>query len=99
MTRGTTPTLVFKVPFNTDLLDKVYITFAQREKVILNKELSDCECDENILSVHLTQEDTLLFNKTYELQIQVRAKLADGNALVSKLIKKHVSDILKDGVI
>ena len=97
--RGTTPRLDFTLPFNTDLIDKAYITFHQKDRQAIEKVKSDCEIDTNKLILTLTQTDTLKLVSSVPVKIQVRALLIDGSAVASKVIEKSVNDVLKDGEI
>lgn len=99
MIRGTTPKLEFRLPFNVDLLAEVWVTLAQRGEVIINKELEECDCDENMLSVQLTQEETLLLECECKTEIQVRVKTLENEALASDIITVNTDRILKEGVI
>lgn len=99
MIRGTTPLLEFTLPFETSLLAEAWVTLAQNEEVVLNKELEMCECDGCILSVKLTQEETLLLDCNCKTEIQVRVRTHAGDALASDIIKVGTERILKDGVI
>ena len=99
MIRGTTPTMVFSLPFNTGVISVAHITFMQRGKVVLDKELHECKCNENEVEITLTQEETLLFSSGYFIEAQVRARNNAGEALASDIIKIPAERILKDGVI
>lgn len=99
MYRGTTPKLVFTLPFDTNLIDKAYITFFQKDRQAIEKEKSDCEIDTNKLILTLSQTDTLKLVSNVPVKIQVRALLTDGSAIASKVIEKHVEDVLRDGEI
>ena len=52
----------------------------------------------NIISVYLSQKDTLLFMEGI-VTIQIRAKFSDGSAIASSLIRTSTYEILKDGEI
>lgn len=97
--RGTTPKFTFTLPFDTSLIDKVYITFYQRDRKSIEKEISDCELSYNKLTLKLTQNDTLSLVSNVDVQIQIRALLTDGSAVASKVNYKKVADVLKDGEI
>ena len=99
MMRGTTPTLEFTVPFNTNILAEAWVTLSQNREVILNKELEDCACSERTLSVKLTQEETLRLNCDCKTEIQVRVRTIEGEAMASEIITVNTDRILKDGVI
>lgn len=98
MIRGTTPTLEFILPFDTSLISEAYVTLAQAGDVVLDKPLSECALDGNKMTVKLTQGDTLKL-KTGLIEIQIRAKTIDGDAIASDIILTSAQKILKDGVI
>lgn len=99
MVRGTTPTLKFIFPVNTNLIEKCYITFVQGRDTVLEKTKEDCEVLETELHLPLTQEETLKFDDNDEIEIQIRVKTTDGKARATQIIKTHASRILKDGEI
>lgn len=99
MIRGTTPTLEFTMPFDTDALAEAWVTLSQNEEVILNKELCDCSVDKRKLSVRLTQEETLKLQCDCITEIQVRVRTLEDEALASDIIRVDTARILKDGVI
>lgn len=97
--RGTTPTLAFKLPFQADLLTEAWITLAQNKCEILTKELSDCTVQDDIISVKLTQAETMMLCANDMTQIQIRALTEDGNALASVVINVKTEAIIKGGEI
>lgn len=99
MIRGTTPTLRFTLPFNTSELTDVWITFAQNHKTIIEKTLDDCRCEDNVITLILSQKDTLILDDSYRVQIQIRAKTNGDNAIASVIFSETVKRILKDGEI
>lgn len=99
MIRGTTPLLEFTLPFETSLLAEAWVTLSQNKEVVLNKKLDMCKCEGCILSVKLTQEETLLLNCDCNTEIQVRVRTLEGEALASDIIRVGTDRILKDGVI
>lgn len=99
MIRGTTPTLEFTLPFDTSLLAEAYVTFAQNKEVILDKKLSECQCVENTLIVKLTQEETLKLKCDCLVEMQIRAKDLNENAIASDIMVESPNRILKEGVI
>ena len=99
MIRGTTPTLEFIIPFDTGQLAEAFVTLSQNEVIIIDKALTECQCNENKLSVRLTQEETLKLQCDCTTEIQIRAKTLEGEAIASQIIKVNTERILKDGVI
>ena len=99
MIRGTTPTLEFTIPFNTSVLAEAFVTLSQNGKVVLDKALHECNCEERKLSVKLSQEETLMLDCNCKTEIQVRARTLDDEALASDIVVVGTERILKDGVI
>lgn len=99
MIRGTTPTHTFNLPFDTYLIDKIKISYAQDGNVVLTKEKDDCTLQGNSVKVRLTQEETLKFNARYKVQIQVRVLTTESDSLASKIYERSMEDILEEGVL
>lgn len=99
MIRGTTPTLEFKLPFDTGQLSCAWVTISTDGAVVIDKPLHECGCAGNVLTLKLTQEDTLKLQCDSIAEIQIRAKTLGGEAIASKIIRVGVERILKDGVI
>jgi hypothetical protein len=96
--RGTTPHLTFTLPFDTSLINVLWITFSQNNVEVFTIEKSDCQLKDDVISVKLKQKQTLMLNNEMPLEIQLR--INDGNdALTSDIIKTTVGRILKDGEI
>ena len=98
MIRGTTPTHIFELPFDTDLIDKVKVIYAQDDEIIVTKEQTACECAANVVSVKLTQEETLKFDCRKSVQIQMRVLTKDGDALASEIKLVDVEKCLESKV-
>lgn len=99
MIRGTTPTLEFVLPFETSNLAEAFVTLAQGGEVLIDKCLTDCKCNSELLTVRLTQEDTLKLHAKLNTEIQIRAKTISGDAVASDVFVVATEKILKDGVI
>jgi len=99
MIRGTTPTLAFKLPFDTSMCSCVWVTFAQGDKEVFTKETAACSLDGDMVTVKLTQEETLSFDCKQILQIQIKALTLGGDALASDIIETSVAKCLKGEVI
>lgn len=100
MRRLTTPTHIFNIPFETDLIEKMRIVYAQSEEIILTKELSDCVLSDKSVSVTLTQEETYLFdNKKHAVEIQLHILTTGGDSVVSNIIRVLVEKCLDTEVL
>lgn len=95
--RGTTPVNTFNV--NVDLREAtIYVSYAQRGRVIVEKTGHDLFVTETSIETTLTQEETLCF-RPGEVRIQIRYVMSDGTADASNIIETTSEEILKDGVI
>lgn len=99
MRQGTTPKHTFTLPFDTGIVAKVRVVYAQRDDVKIVKTEADAEMDGNVLSVKLTQEDTLQLNCSLKTHIQVRVVTHDGDALVSDIITVNTERCLDSEVL
>lgn len=99
MYRGTTPTLSFKLPFDTSDLSAAWVTLAQDGRVIIDKPMSDCVLEGSVLAVTLTQEETLKLTAENRTEVQLRVKTTDGIAMASTIWRVETEKILKDEVI
>lgn len=96
--RGTTPTHVFDVDMNLTTAEEIYITYRQSKGRTVEKTLNDISVSEDQISTHLTQADTLVFSPYDGLvEIQIRAKYADGSAIASSKMYAEILPVLKDG--
>lgn len=99
MFRGTTPTVVFRLPVDTAMLAEAWVTFSQNEVTVIDKELKDLVLAGNALIVKLTQEETLMLDHEAIVEMQVRVRSVDGEAVTSDIMRDTVERILKEGVI
>ena len=98
--RGTTPELTFNLPFETDTIKSLYVTFTDKEKnVLLEKTEADFTLSGSTIKGELSQEETLLFEERTKVRMQIRILTTDGKALKSKVFVIDVDELLKDGVI
>ena len=97
--RGTTPLLEFLLPFDASELAEACITLSQQDTEVLSKYLADCRREQQLLSVRLSQEETLLLESRFPTEIQLRARTLQGEALASEVWAVPTKRLLKDGVI
>ena len=97
--RGATISNIFTVPVDLTTAVKMYITYDQFGRTVLEKTIEDCTIETNKITVDLSQEDSLKFAENKKVKIQIRAKLSDGSAHVSKIIETTAGELLKEGVI
>lgn len=94
MRQGTTPTHTFQLPFEVQNADKLLITYAQRDEVVLQKTREDCTVDGKTVETTLTQEETFQFDPKGAVQIQLRILTEAGDALVSEIMTVSVQRCL-----
>jgi hypothetical protein len=99
MIRGTTPTHVFQLPFETKLLKEVRISYAQDNKIVMEKKTEDCKMEGDTISVTLSQEETLLFSHGSVVELQLKVSTEAGNCLATPIIRKHIDEILNQEVL
>lgn len=102
MIRGTTPTLLFNLPFSASIIKSAEITIKYIDglkKVLITKYLADCELGETSISTKLTQEETLQFPAPAMVQVQLRILTTDDTALATEIYKVSVKKLLADEVI
>lgn len=97
---GSTPTYTFTLPTAMEDVAEVKVTFAQGS-VAVSKKLADCQMAENILTLKLSQEDTLSFCEgVVEIQIKVLiSKGDDMNVLVSDPMYDQATRCLDEEVL
>lgn len=100
MRRGTTPTCTFRSSVDLTEAVVIYVTFRQhRTRVEYSLEDDNVEVTSTSVAVTLTQADTLKFSSDENLEIQVRAKFADGKAIESNIVTTTMGRVLKEGEI
>ena len=101
MRRGTTPTLTFTTEYAAADIAACYVTFEQRGAVVLEKAMGDSgiTVSDNLITVNLTQEETLAMTTVDTCKAQIRIVLTNGNAVASNIVQFCVCPVLKDGEI
>lgn len=99
MRRGTTPTHTFTIPFDTAMVDKIEIVYAQGDMEVLRKGTEDCTLEGQTITTQLTQNDTFLFNTANNVQIQLRIMDKDGNVFGSDIMVVSCKKCLSNEVL
>lgn len=98
MRQGTTPTIQITInEIDLNEMQNIYVVFEQNG-YILKKESSDLNIEGNIISVSLTQEETLNF-KEGTCNIQLRMITKGGVAIASPIKTTKVYRVLNKEVI
>lgn len=96
---GTTPTHTFTIPFESDLIADLRITYSQKNKKIFTKRFEDVEIVGNDINITLTQEETFNFKEKELVFIQLKIKTVDDQVFNSDLILMRVEPALDGEVI
>ena len=101
MRRGTTPTIVFHLPFNVSEIRNVEVYFAQNDELLVEKGKEECVLSGTTLAVTLTQEETLRFDSedNGKIEMQLRFVYNDGAVEATTIVKEKAKKRLKDGEI
>lgn len=96
--RGTTPTHTFNT--NIDLTgSKVFITYTQKGQTVLEKTNDEVMIYDDHIDVTLSQTDTLSFNRSSIVSMQIRYVTDKGKAGASNIMTASVGELLKEGEI
>ena len=102
MFRATTPTHTFTIPFSTDKIKEIRITYRQNGKTVLQKTEADCTLTDTAIKITLTQQETLLFNvgsANDRVYIQLRVLTTTGQVLASDIVNVRVKACLDEEVL
>lgn len=102
MIRGTTPTLLYDLPFSASLIKSAEITIEYSDnlkKILITKTLEDCELGEASISTRLTQEETLQLPAPATVLVQLRVLTNDDIALATESMGIEVKKLLAGDVI
>ncbi len=97
MIRGTTPTLTITLS-NELNFDSYFVTFRQGGYTVIEKTEADTTREGAVITVPLTQEDTLRLRSGTAVEIQVRGKVGD-KAFATSIKRLYADEILKEGKI
>jgi hypothetical protein len=97
--RGTTPPIIYTLPFQVDGIDVGFLVVKQGQIVVIERSLSECICEGNTVTAKLTQEETLALESNCNADVRLVVKTYDGNRLETVDSVLAVSDTHKDEVI
>lgn len=98
MRQGTTPTIQITInDIDLNEMQNIYVVFEQNG-YILKKESKDLNIEKNVISVMLSQEETLNF-KEGTCNIQLRMITGEGVAIASPIKSTKVYRVLNKEVI
>jgi len=101
MIRGTTPTLELNVDgIDLTAFKKIVVTL-QQQGVVINRQTGDSglSVSSNVISVHLTQEESLKFKANSDVEIQAKLLSEDGEVTATDIERVPVESILNEEVL
>ena len=99
MIKGTTQGYSFTIPFDASEVKSVIVSFGQNDIETLCKKTEDCIIEGHLVTVRLSQQDTLAFEEGCYLQAQLRILKTDGEAVSTKtMVLDDVYKSLNDEV-
>ena len=100
--KGSTPSLFFNTNAPLTNIKKMWLTFRQRDIIVLDKDESDITIvDSDTVKLKLTQEETLLFSSKYDIEVQLRIRYngVTGAAVTSDTGSFRMNEVIKHEVI
>ena len=99
MSRGTTKTHTFTLPFDGKIIKSIRVVYKQNGDIVLKKDGDDVQIDGNVVTVKLSQEDTFAFSSKVSIEIQLRVLFTNDEVKNSDIIKTSLARCLDDEVI
>lgn len=93
MTRATTPTLKFNIPFSTESIEALRLTFKQGD-LIKTFTQDDCTFEPTAVVLSLDERQTADFAKS-SARVQMRVKLKNGKVIASNILNFDVREVLE----
>jgi hypothetical protein len=97
--QGSTPTHEFELPFPTDLVENIVVTYEQDDTIVIEKKGSEVEYDGYFARVSLTQAETLKFQNGKMVKIQLKVKTKEDEVIPSEIIYRRVSEVLNKEIL
>ena len=98
--RGTTPTHTFILPFHTSLFEDFSVAYREvrTREVKVKRDMTNCEMDENVIAVTLTQEESLSFTPGAIVEVQLKVYSDTGEVLASPSYRLLAEDVLDERI-
>lgn len=99
MIRGTTPTHIFTLPFDSGEISQLRLTYSQDGVTVFEKNETEVNRAGTQLEYTLTQTESLAFTEQKAVEIQLKIKTIDGTVVASKIMRTNVSTVLNEEVL
>ena len=95
ITRGTTPLITIKLPFEAAELNAGEIRCGQAGRVLFVRSLAACTAEADTLSLFLTEEETLMLDALAPIEAQIIAQNQNGVIVASEIMTDEVGRLLE----
>lgn len=99
--QGSTPLHRFTLPaaLRAVVPAEVYLTYSQRDRVVLEKTLTGDELalSNGVVTAEFTRAETYMFSPNFDILAQIQFMTGDGRCYVSHLLKMGIKASLKRG--
>lgn len=99
MIRGTTPTHIFTLPFDSGQISQLRLTYSQDGATVFEKNETEVNLAGTQLEYTLAQTESLAFTEQKPVEIQLKIKTIDGAVVASKIMRTNVSTVLNEEVL
>lgn len=102
MIKGTTPTLHFNIPIDTNTIKsaEIVLQYVDNNKTVtIERTLEECTIGEKFIEAMLTQEETLALPAPAIAKAQIRVLTLEGVAMASMPFEVSIKELLKESVI
>ncbi len=94
MIRGSTPTHIFRLPFDVSSIKKIWITYKQLGRIVLEKNETEVQMNGNVVQFVLTQEESLRFKEDRDVKFQIKVLTTTGLVPISQVKHLSVEEVL-----
>ena len=102
MIKGTTPTLHYKLPFESSYIKtaEIVVMYVDNNKeVLIVRGFEDCTLGDQSIETVLTQEETLQLPAPSTVEVQLRVVTTDDTIMATEPTRVTVKRLLKEDVI
>ena len=91
--KGCTCKNTFLIPFTENQIKDIIITYMQQDQIILEKVKKDCTFNDCKVTVDLTQEESMKFDETKIIRMQIKIKTNDDHVVKSNIMETYTDEL------
>ena len=91
--KGCTCKNTFSIPFIESQIKDIIITYKQGDAIILEKKKNDCTFNDCSVSVDLTQEESMKFDETKIIRMQIKIKTDKDIVIKSNIMETYTDEL------